>query len=124
VTLDTMPDFYASRVEFHGRPMSARALFEEKRRFVRRWPVRAYTPRLGSMQVECEPAPETCTVRTVFDFTAISPERGRRSDGVARLELELSFAGGRPAIVAETSRVLSRGGRARVSAAFEDDHEE
>jgi hypothetical protein len=40
VTLDAMPDFYAPRVLFHGRQISARALFEEKRRFVRRWPVR------------------------------------------------------------------------------------
>ena len=104
--------------------MSARALFEEKQRFVRRWPVRAYTPRPGTLQVECEPAPETCTVRMVFDFTAISPERGRKSEGVGRLELEVSFSGERPLIVAETSKVIARGGRARVNAAFEDDDEE
>jgi hypothetical protein len=113
VTLEATPDFYAPRVEFHGREMSARALFEEKRRFIQRWPVRAYAPRRDTMRVACSPSTGFCTVRTVFDFTAVSPERGRRSQGVGRLELEIRATGGRPVIVAETSRVVQRGGQAR-----------
>src|SRR5215207_11032199 len=104
VTLDATPDFYAPRVEFHGREMSARALYEEKRRFVRRWPVRHYVARPESTEATC--SGETCTVRTTFDYRASNPESGRRSQGVANLELEISFAGGAPVIVAETSRVL------------------
>jgi hypothetical protein len=45
LALEAMPRFYAKQVEFHGRRMSAEALFAEKRRFVRRWPVRSYTAR-------------------------------------------------------------------------------
>jgi hypothetical protein len=106
--VETTPGFYAPRVEFHGREMSARALFELKRRFVRRWPVRAYTPQLDTMRVDCR-EDEVCRVRTAFTFMAISPDRGRRSQGVGNLELEISFARGRPVIVAETSRVVQRG---------------
>ena len=109
VTLDATPDFYGSRVEFHGRVLSARALFEEKRRFVQRWPVRSYTPRLGTMAVQCETAAQICTVRTAFDFAAENPDRGRRSSGTANLELGISVAGPRPVIVAETSRVVRNG---------------
>ena len=61
----------------------------------------------------CGPGGETCTVRSVFDFTAADPGRGRRSQGVATLELVVSFAEDeRPVITAENSLVhgRSRGG--------------
>jgi hypothetical protein len=119
LALETMPDFYGSRVEFHGRDMSIGTLMEEKRRFVRRWPVRSYTARLDTLRASCAPSGDTCAVRGVFDYTAISPERGRRSQGVANLELQISFAGERPVIVSETSRVVARG-RAQAAAAFDD----
>lgn len=119
LTLDATPDFYAPVVRFHGREMSARALFEEKRRFVHRWPERHYNPRLDTMQTECDPATEMCTVRTVFEFTALSPERGRRSQGSARLELGVRFSGKRPVIVSERSRVIHRG-RSPRSVSFEN----
>jgi hypothetical protein len=119
VALDATPDFYASQILFHGRQMSARALFEEKRRFVRRWPVREYRPRLETMRTNCDPAPPICTVRTMFDFTASSPQTGKRSQGSALLQLGVSFSSGEPTIVFESSQVTSRAPSAR-SEAFED----
>jgi hypothetical protein len=120
LTLDATPDFYAAQVLFHGRQMGARALFEEKRRFVRRWPVRDYRPRRETMRTTCDPAPPICTVRTVFDFSASNPQTGRRSQGTSLLQLGVSFADGEPRIVFETSQVTSRIPSAR-SEAFEDD---
>lgn len=125
VALDATPDFYAPQVLFYGRPMSARAVFEEKRRFVRRWPERDYRARPETMRTTCDPAPPICTVRTVFDFTAVSPRAGKRSQGSAILQLGISFAGGEPMIVFETSHVTSRG-RSGTSETFEhggDDQE-
>ena len=119
ITLDATPEFYAPQVLFHGRQMSARALFEEKRRFVRRWPLRDYRPRLETMRVACDPAPPICNVRTAFDFIAESQD-GKRSQGNAILQLGVSFASGEPMIVFETSQVTSRARGAR-SEAFEDD---
>ena len=119
VALDATPDFYASQILFHGRQMSARALFEEKRRFVRRWPVREYRPRLETMRTNCDPAPPICTVRTMFDFTASSPQTGKRSQGSALLQLGVSFTSGEPTIVFESSQVTSRAPSAK-SEAFED----
>jgi hypothetical protein len=121
LTLEVMPDFYGSTVEFHGRAMSASALMEEKRRFVRRWPVRSYSARIDTLRASCSLSGPICTVRGVFDFTAISPERGRRSQGTADLELQISFAGDRPIIIAETSRVSARG---RTQAAIFDQVED
>jgi hypothetical protein len=118
LTLKVMPLFYGGRVDFHGRSMSAEALVAEKRRFVRRWPVRSYTARIDTLRASCAPAAQTCTVKGQFDFTAISPERDRRSQGAADLELQVSFAGERPKIIAETSRIIVRG-RTRKGAAFD-----
>ncbi|WP_188311912.1 hypothetical protein [Salinarimonas soli] len=108
-TLDVMPEFYGSRVEFHGKLMSARAVFDEKRRFVRRWPEREYTPRPETMRVSCAPAGEVCTVRTQFDFVASNPQLGKRSTGTGQLELVVALAGSTPVIVSETSNVVRRG---------------
>ena len=113
VTLATTPQFYAPRVEFHGELMSAEMIVNEKLRFVRRWPVRSYAPRPGTMETTCSPT-GICAVRTVFDFRAFNPRRGRLSTGAATLELMISVAGHRPTIIAETSRIIQRG---RVRAA-------
>jgi len=117
VALATTPDFYAQRVVFHGRTMTDRALLEEKRRFVRRWPERWYRHRPETMQVACDARGSSCTVRSLFDFVATSPDRGRRSAGVAALELVMDFQEGRPVIVSENSAVRSRG-RSRSSTAL------
>jgi hypothetical protein len=107
--LASAPRFYGGTVRFHGRVMSIGALLAEKRRFARRWPERRYEPQ-GEPRVACDGASATCLVRIVHDFTALSPSRGGRSQGVAELVLTVSFAGGPPVIVAESSRVLSRAG--------------
>lgn len=108
LTLDSTTGFYASRVRFHGRVMSPRELLAEKRRFVQRWPERSYRPRPATMGTACASQGNTCTVRSVFDFSAANPAAGRRSQGIGTLELVVSFAGERPVIMAESSVVLGR----------------
>ena len=110
------PRFYAERVQFHGRSLSLAALMAEKRRFVRRWPERRYEAQGGATQPACNAATATCIVRTTFDFRADNPARGARSQGVSELTLTISFAGPRPVIVAESSRVLRRYGAGALSA--------
>jgi hypothetical protein len=115
LALNATPDFYATKVLFHGRVMTARALTEEKRRFLQRWPHRNYVPRLGTLRTTCNAAAEVCTVRTTFDFTAVNPALGARSEGRAALELGVNVAGERPVIVFETSRVTHREGVRQVA---------
>jgi plasmid stabilization system protein ParE len=106
--LEATPEFYASRVVFHGRMMTDRALLEEKRRFVQRWPEREYRHRENSIRVSCDPSGQACTVQSVFDFTAANSARGKRTQGAATLELVVSFAGDRPVIASENSLVHNR----------------
>ena len=110
------PKFYAERVRFHGRTLSLAALIAEKRRFVRRWPERRYEAQGGATRTACNAASATCIVHTTFDFRADNLARGVRSQGVSELTLTISFAGERPLIVAESSRVLRRYGAGPQSA--------
>jgi hypothetical protein len=101
--LEATAAFYAPRVLFHGREVSMQRLFNEKRRFVRRWPERQY--RIGTA---CNPTGEICTVHAVFDFSASNPRRRRVSQGTGALQLVVHFIGDRPLIVAEHSTLLGQ----------------
>jgi hypothetical protein len=121
VALDAAARLYAPQILFYGRRTSARAVFEEKRRFLRRWPVRDYRPITGTMRTTCDGGPPICRVRTAIEFTASNPRRRRRSQGTALLDLQVSFAGGDPVIVAEASDVASRGRGSRSEILDDDD---
>ena len=58
--------------------------------------------------VACESDGSLCTVWAIFDFSAASSDLDRRSHGIGEHEIVVSLSGGRPVIVAETSRVLQR----------------
>ena len=109
--LQTTPQFYGSSVRFHGKRMSFGALLAEKRRFAQRWPDRNYRYRPDTMNMRCSYSGNTCTVQSTFDFVAANSELDRRSRGVGTHELVVSFAGDRPVIISENSRVLSKGRR-------------
>ncbi|GJE37471.1 hypothetical protein [Methylobacterium persicinum] len=102
------PRFYSTRVRFYGRSTTLAALLDEKRGFVRRWPERRYAARAFSTQ--CTRDGSTCIVRAIVDFRAANPQRGAVSRGASELVLEVSFAGQRPVIVAESGRVIHRDG--------------
>ena len=106
--LEATAAFYAPRVLFHGREVSMQRLFNEKRRFVRRWPEREYRPRQDGIGTACNPPGEICTVHAVFDFSASNPRRRRVSQGTGALQLVVHFIGERPVIVAEHSTLLGQ----------------
>lgn len=102
-------DFYGPRVSFYGRFVDRTGLSAEKRRFARRWPVRRYEHRPGTMSVSCTVAQRACLVRSVIDWRAASPARGAVSRGASRFELGIGFAGPKPVVLFERSQVIGRG---------------
>ncbi|MBJ6125186.1 hypothetical protein [Microvirga splendida] len=106
--LESTAAFYAPRVLFHGREVTMKRLFDEKRRFVKRWPERDYRPREDGIGTTCNSAGEICTVHAVFDYTASHPKRRRVSQGTGALQLVVHFIGDRPVIVAEHSTLLGQ----------------
>jgi hypothetical protein len=107
--LDDVDEVYAPHVNFYGRMLDKRSLTDEKRRFVRRWPVRRYSLRPGTTRVDCDHVRRSCVVRTLIDWTAASPQRRKVSRGVSQFELGVGFAGSQPVIVYEGGRVVARG---------------
>ncbi len=106
--LESTAEFYAPEVLFHGRTMSMKRLFNEKKRFVRRWPQREYRPREDAMGIVCNPSGDLCTVHAVFDYEAANPARKRYSQGTGALQLIVQFIGEKPIIVSENSTLLSQ----------------
>jgi len=109
LSLAAASSFYGPTVMFHGRERTLRSVLAEKRRFTERWPQRSYRYRPGATMVACESDGSRCTVWAIFDFSAVSSSQDRRSLGIGEHELVVSLSGGKPVIVAETSRVLQRG---------------
>ncbi len=109
LTLAVASSFYGPTVLFHGQERTLSSVLTEKRRFTERWPQRSYRYRPETTMVACESDGSRCTVWAIFDFSAAGSGQGRRSRGIGEHELVVSLSGGKPVIVAETSRVLQRG---------------
>jgi len=101
--------FYADRVLFYGQVVDQAGLLAQKRRFLERWPERSYRPHPESLHAACNDSQGTCRVRVLFDYEAAARDEARRSSGLALLDLTVRFADRRPAITAESSRVIGRG---------------
>jgi hypothetical protein len=109
IALSSAANFYGPSVVFHGQKRSFASVFAEKRRFAERWPDRNYRYRPETTQVACERGGTTCTVWSIFDYSATDARRQRRALGIGEHELVVSFANEAPVIASETSRVLHRG---------------
>jgi hypothetical protein len=102
-------EVYAPRVKFYGRVLDKRGITAEKMRFVRRWPIRRYSLRPGTTQVDCDQAKRACMVTTLIDWEAASPRRRAVSRGVSEFKLGIGFSGPQPMVVYEGGRVIARG---------------
>jgi hypothetical protein len=100
---------YAPRIHFYGRTVDRSGLVREKRRFVRRWPVRHYAVRPGTVRVTCDQRSNSCLVASILDWRAENPARRRTSRGSSSFEQRLDFSADQPAVVHESGRVLTRG---------------
>src|SRR5947209_2408776 len=61
---------YGPSVSFHGDFIDRRNLFNQKRRFGQRWPIRRYEHRPGSMLTSCDAARQACLLLLVIDWLA------------------------------------------------------
>lgn len=99
---------YGREIRFYGRNVSRRELWNEKRRFTSRWPVRSYAHRPGTMRTDCDVAGRSCRVRAIIDWNAADPNRGARSRGSSLFELGIDFSGPQPLVRSESGQVVAR----------------
>lgn len=104
---------YMPAVAFYGRTYTHRQLVAEKRRAIRRWPVRRYAHRPGTMHIACDVSHNRCTARSIMDFAVANPARGAAKRGSARFALGIDFAGPSPRIFYEGGSLNSRRSRSR-----------
>jgi hypothetical protein len=98
---------YPSRVRYFGTITPKAAVLKDKRKFMQRWPDRAYAIRPGSVSTSCVASEHTCTVTGIVDWRAHSRARNRTSAGTARFQLTFCTRG-YPHLVSEWSEVLAR----------------
>ena len=111
--LAQVPRLYAPKVRFYGRLVDRNMLAREKRAFIRRWPVRSYAHRPGTIRVACDTPTSRCTVRSVIDWRTASPARRAVSQGSSRFEQGIAFSESKPAVFHEGGAVITQ--RARMN---------
>jgi hypothetical protein len=82
------------------------ALIREKAQFLRRWPIRHYALRPGTMRVTCDAQGQRCAVRSIIDWRAASSARKVSSRGSSTFEQGVGFAASRPLIFRESGAVI------------------
>lgn len=102
VALEYMANAYASDVSFYGKKVPKHSVLSEKRKFVERWPLRAYNVRRDSLSVDCA---SICRVSGVLDWYTIRNQGEARSSGSAEFSLYWDPISG--LITSEAGKVLS-----------------
>ena len=97
---------YAPRVRFYGRHLTHDGLIREKAQFVRRWPLRHYSLRPGTMRVTCDAQSQRCLVRSIIDWRAESSARRASLQGASTFEQGVDFAASRPLVFRESGAVI------------------
>jgi hypothetical protein len=99
---------YPSEVIYFGKRASKDYVMAEKRAFIERWPLRAYSIRPGTISTSCDPKDNSCAVTGIVDWRASSPDRNAASTGSARFQLTFAINAGEPTLLSEWSEVLTR----------------
>lgn len=99
---------YGPIIVFYGQTLEQRHLAAEKRRFLRRWPVRSYALRPGTTRVQCSLGAQGCTVSAIVDWEVRAPARREVSRGSSHFKLGLDFSGPQPTVSSEGGRVIRR----------------
>jgi hypothetical protein len=111
----SVPSLYERATTFYGRTYTHHQLMAEKRRAIRRWPIRHYAHHPGTMRVRCDVPGRRCVARSIIDFRVASPHRGTTKHGSATFVLGVNFARPNPRIFYEGGSVNAPRPRPRSS---------
>jgi hypothetical protein len=104
----SVPGLYERATTFCGRTYTYHELMAEKRRAIRRWPIRHYAHLPGTMRIKCDLPNRRCMARSIIDFRVASPQRGTVKHGSAKFVLGINFARPTPRIFYEGGSVNAR----------------
>ncbi len=104
--IEGVAPFYPESLQYFGKTKSKADVMDDKRSFAVRWPIRSYSVDGSTISTAC--AANICHVSGNVSWHAESPERGKKSDGLAFEEFVLSFSGALVSISEEDGKVLKR----------------
>ncbi len=101
--LDALMAQYADTVQYYGKNASKALIYQEKARYIQRWPDRSYVVTPNSFTYVCQ-SDGSCVTRAIVEWTARNSGAGRAAAGQA--EVEIGFENG--LVTLENSRVIAR----------------
>lgn len=107
VTYGYVRQYYADQVMFYGMAVEQSDIYADKLKFSKRWPLRNYRMKAGSLDVDCFSATD-CHASYVVEFDASSPARKKSASGLSRGFISLHRFPEGWKITQETSEVIAR----------------
>lgn len=101
-------EMYADRVDFYGFQRAKSDINREKTAQMKRWPTRQYSMREESIRLRCNMELKQCDVYLLVDWNVSSLVRDARARGVTEMEMKIDLMSGRPIVVAENGRTITR----------------
>ncbi len=100
--------FYSQPVRFFGRELGSTDLEKELSAYIKRWPYRRFVAPSDKTLVECDIKGESCSVRMVVYWQAVSAVRRQKSIGTAQRILTLQTSDGTFLIKSFDEEILDR----------------
>lgn len=104
--LEGIARFYPESLQYYGKIKYKTDVLGDKRAFALRWPIRKYSVDGSTISTSC--VGNICHVSGEVTWEAESPERGKKSVGVAVENLVLLFNGDQIFITEEDGKVIKR----------------
>ena len=89
ITLPVVERYYARRIDYYGRPMTADGVYRDKRGYVARWPRRRYDVVPGSVGKTCDVGETRCRVTAVLRWWKADAAGRHASGGASTITLDL-----------------------------------
>ena len=107
--MDYVTGLYADTVDFYGKQASPRIIIDANQKFIERWPIRVYTVRPASLQVECDSNSANCVIKGLVDWECLNPRQGARSVGLSDFVIGATFSpSGDVMVYREAGKVISK----------------
>lgn len=97
--------FYAPRVIYYGKAYSRTQVLDDKKAYIRQWPIRRYTEVPGSFTGHCNPGRTLCKVNADMTWRRVSRSH-QVSIGRARLSFDFVPVEGNRKIARESAQIL------------------
>lgn len=99
---------YATAVAYYNKNMNDAEIMEDKKSYLKRWPIRKFTINPYDVYTECDQNGYICRVTGTIDFECHDYSRLASSSGISSFALSIDFREKIPVIIEEWGQIQSR----------------